>query len=59
MKKMIYTAPACEVTMVRVEGMLASSVLTPGGNNSGIQPGDSGYDGEFNSGGSWGEIWGK
>lgn len=55
MKKMIYTAPACEVTMVRVEGMLASSTLTDG-NNTGILPGDSGYDGEFNSNDDW-NIW--
>lgn len=55
MKKMIYTAPACEVTLVRVEGMLASSTLTDG-DNTGILPGDSGYDGEFNSNDDW-NIW--
>ncbi|MDE7378828.1 MAG: hypothetical protein K2N13_07730 [Paraprevotella sp.] len=56
MKKMTYTAPACEVTPVRMEGMLASSTLTPGGDNIGILPGDSGYDGEFNSN-EWEGIW--
>ncbi|MCM1108714.1 MAG: hypothetical protein NC388_06615 [Clostridium sp.] len=57
MKKMIYTAPVCEVTMVHVEGMLASSTLTSGG-NTGILPGDEGYDGEFNSQDDW-SIWDK
>ncbi|MCM1108185.1 MAG: hypothetical protein NC388_03890 [Clostridium sp.] len=56
MKKTIYEAPACEVTKVVVENMLASSVLTPGGGNTGIQPGDEGYGGEFNSTGEW-DIW--
>ncbi len=53
---MTYPGPACEVTPVRMEGMLASSTLTPGGDNIGILPGDSGYDGEFNSN-EWEGIW--
>lgn len=58
MKKKSYTAPACQATPVRVEGMLASSLLDAGGNNTGILPGDEGYNGEFNSAGGW-DIWGE
>lgn len=61
MKKRNYEAPECEMISVSVESMLAGSMLSDdGGLNTGITPGDSEYDGEFNGKGAGGwNIWDK
>lgn len=59
MKKKNYEAPVCETLSVALESMLAGSMLSGnGGLNTGITPGDSEYDGEFNAKGEgdW-NIW--